>query len=219
MSNLPAQLTPFIGRVEEISEIQQLLALPECHLLTLVGVGGIGKTRLALQVAGQKRDAFEDGVYFVALQPITSLRFLISSISDALGFTARGADDAQSQLFNYLRQKELLLLIDNFEQMLNEVNFLVALLEAAPSVKLLVTSREMLRLREEWVYQIHGLAYPKVAAPLPEGREELAGYSALQLFIERARRVRRGPSLAAEVADIVSICQMVEGMPLALELA
>src|SRR4051812_42036887 len=219
MSNLPSQLTAFVGRVAEIDEIHKLLALPECRLLTLTGVGGIGKTRLALQAAGQMAKTFVDGVHFVALQPTTSIHFFISTVADAIGFTLAGPEEPQTQLFTYLRKKELLLIIDNFEQLLDGVTLLIALLETAPRVKLLVTSRELLHLQEEWVYPLQGLPYPNAPAVLGEEWATLTHYSAVQLFVERARRVRRGFSLEAEAADIVTICQMVEGMPLALELA
>lgn len=225
MHNLPAQLTLFVGRVEEIYEIHNLLANPDCRLLTVVGVGGIGKTRLALQAAGQIADRFADGVYFVALQPVTSLPFLLSAVADAIGFTPAGSEEPQTQLLKHLSNKELLLILDNFEHLLDGVNLLTEILEAAPAVKLLVTSREILHLQEEWVYPIQGLDYPRgpLSALAGEdgviGEADIAGYSAVQLFVERARRMRRGFSLAAEAADVVAICQMVEGMPLALELA
>jgi predicted ATPase/DNA-binding CsgD family transcriptional regulator len=229
MHNLPSQLTLFVGRVEEISEIHALLANPECRLLTVVGVGGIGKTRLALQAAGQIADAFADGVYFVPLQPVTSMQFFVSAVADAIGFTPAGSEEPQAQLLKHVRNKELLLIVDNIEHLQEGVNLLTAILAAAPAVKMLVTSREVLHLQEEWVYPIQGLDYPRLSAAsiaVEGGTEEsaedkidLMAYSAVQLFVERARRMRRGFSLEVEAADVVAICQLTEGMPLALELA
>jgi predicted ATPase/DNA-binding NarL/FixJ family response regulator len=218
-SNLPAQLTVFVGRAEEISEIRHLLDNPDCRLLTVVGVGGIGKTRLALQAAGQMADRFADGLFFVALQPVTSIQFFISTIADAIGYILSGPEAPQQQLLQYMSDKELLLLIDNFEHLMDGVDLLTAILEAAPDVKLLVTSRERLQLQEEWVYPIEGLDYPKATGGVVYDEKTVGQFSAVQLFVERARRVRRNFSLEAEMADVVEICQMVEGMPLALELA
>lgn len=215
MHNLPPQLTLFIGRSEEIAEIHQLLANPECRLLTIVGVGGIGKTRLAIQAASEMASLFADGIYLVALQPITSTQYLVPAVADAIHLSLAGSEEPQVQLLNHLADRQILLLMDNFEHLLDGVSLLTAMLEAAPRLKMLVTSRENLQIKEEWLYPIGGLDFPKAA---PE--DALATtYSAVQLFVERARRIRRGFAPEAELADIVTICQMVEGLPLALELA
>ncbi|MBE7553309.1 MAG: tetratricopeptide repeat protein [Anaerolineales bacterium] len=226
--HLPPQPTPFIGRAEEVAEIVKLLADPACRLLTLIGPGGIGKTRLAIQVATETAAVFADGVYLVNLQPIHSADFLASAIADALDFSLRGHEEPAQELLNYLDKKEVLLVLDNFEQLLSTggADPLADILEVCPAVKLLVTSREVLNLQEEWLYPVQGLSFPD--SPLPPAQpgpfEEAATmgieqYSAVQLFVERARRIRRDFALADELPPVVRICQLVEGVPLALELA
>ncbi|MCA9873517.1 MAG: tetratricopeptide repeat protein [Anaerolineales bacterium] len=212
----PAQPTPFIGRIDEVGEITRLLSQPTCRLLTLVGFGGVGKTRLAIQAARQKRGDFAHGVNFVPLQPVRSANFLVSTIAEALHLTLAGSAEPAEQLGNYLRNHESLLLLDNFEQFLPQKGpeLLAYLLSRAPQLKLLVTSRASLNLQEEWLYAVRGLSFP------PNGQsEKLESYDAVQLFVERARRVQRDFSLSEEQAGVRRICQLVEGMPLALEIA
>jgi predicted ATPase/DNA-binding CsgD family transcriptional regulator len=225
---LPPQPTPFIGRTEEVAEIVGLLADPACRLLTLIGPGGIGKTRLAIQVAAETAAAFADGVYLVNLQPIHSADFLASAIADALDFSLRGHEEPTQELLNYLDKREVLLVLDNFEQLLSTggADPLTSILELCPGIKLLVTSREVLNLQEEWLYPVQGLSFPDSSLPPlqpalfeGEGWMGVEQYSAVQLFIERARRIRRDFALADELTGVVRICQLVEGVPLALELA
>ena len=211
--NLPHAAAPFVNRVSEIAELSHRLNDPECRLLTLIGPGGIGKTRLATRLAADNTDQFNDGVYFVPLQSLDSPEFIVSSIADALGFQFGSAGDLKQQLFQYLHEKTLLLLLDNFEHLLDGADLLTEVLDAAPGVKLLITSREVLNLQEEWLFSVRGLHYPKIED------EEPGAYSAVQLFIERARRVRGNLAPADEQAGVIRICQLVEGMPLALELA
>ncbi|MBI1256408.1 MAG: tetratricopeptide repeat protein [Chloroflexi bacterium] len=212
--NLPHAASPFVNRVSEIAEITQRLSSDDCRLLTLIGPGGIGKTRLAMRAAANCIDQFDDGVYFVPLQPLDSPEFMVSAIADAIRFRFSSGGDPKQQLFEYLREKALLLLLDNFEHLLDGSDLLTELLAAAPDLKLLVTSREVLNLQEEWRYPIHGLHYPESDdAGHPEA------YSAVQLFIERVRRVRGEQPLPDEQAGVIRICQLVGGMPLALELA
>jgi predicted ATPase len=128
----PKALTPFIGRHRETAEISQLLADPACRLLTLVGPGGIGKTRLALAVADRVKRHFAGGAVFVPLQAVTTAEFLVTAIADALAVTWSGQDDPQTQLFNYLHDKTILLLLDNFEQLRPAAGLLTDLLRAAP---------------------------------------------------------------------------------------
>ncbi len=212
--NLPPQPTPFIGRQHELQELGHLLANPDCRLLTLIGPGGIGKTRLALQVAAQHRERFLHGVGFVPLASVQSPAFLPQAIAKALGFAFHGPDDLQTQLLNHLQEREMLLVLDNFEHLLDGAELLVKILQNAPAVKLLVTSREALRLRWEWLFRVHGMAIPA-----PNQNARIEDYDALQLFVNLARRLDPHFPVEAEREAIISICRLVEGMPLGIELA
>ena len=211
--NLPLQPTPFIGRSEELAEIAQRLNDPACRLLNLNGPGGIGKTRLALQAASEHIEAFRDGVYFVPLAPVSSAEFLVPAIADSLKFEFYGQESPKTQVLNYLREKEMLLVSDNFEHLLEGVGLLEEILTTAPGVKILATSRERLHLQWEWLLEIEGLDYPK------EESEEVEDYSAVKLFVQTARRVHSRFSLSAERPAVVRICQLADGVPLAIELA
>lgn len=213
--NLPVQLTSFVGREEELSQIAERLEDPGCRLLTLVGPGGIGKTRLALQSATEQFGLFLQGVFFVPLAPLSSATFLVSAIADALDFSFAGAKEPQTQLLNYLQGKEMLLVLDSFEHLLEGATLLPEILRRAPEVKIVVTSRERLRLQAEWVFQIGELPFPErfVAG-------EIQKYSAVRLFLDRARR--RDARFSVSVgnsAAIVQICRLVGGVPLGIELA
>lgn len=208
---LPPQPTPFVGREAELAEIGRLLTETECRLLTLTGAGGMGKTRLALQAAAEHLDTFADGVFFVPLAALTSTDRLTGTIATALGVESAAAD-MTAPLLSYLRQKELLLLLDNFEHLLADsqaTGLLTNILSHAPDVTLLVTSRERLNLQGEWLFQVNGFLDPE--------QEE---NEAVQFFVQSARRVVPGFTLSPEVlADIGRICHLVGGMPLAIELA
>jgi len=130
---------------------------PACQLLTLVGPGGIGKTRLAIQIAAQKLNDFADGVYFVSLAPLNTPDNLITTLANALRFSIHEGGAPKQQVLEYLREKDLLLLFDNFEHLLDGVDLVADILENAPTVKILVTSRETLNLQQEWVRHIEGL--------------------------------------------------------------
>ncbi|UCG26169.1 MAG: tetratricopeptide repeat protein [Chloroflexota bacterium] len=216
VNNLPSETTPFIGRTAESSEIIALLNKPTCRLLTLHGPGGIGKTRLAIQVASTLISEYVHGVCFTSLQSVQSARSLVSAIADALNFPLAGQEDPSRQLLKYLRGKELLLLLDNFEQLIvqNEGAVVEDILDTVPGIKMLVTSRETLNLQREWVYTIKGLSFAGKGQTT-----HLAESEAVQLFEERACRVQQNFSLANELDQVVRITQLVEGVPLALELA
>jgi DNA-binding SARP family transcriptional activator/predicted ATPase len=225
--NLPPQPTPFIGREVELDEIRQLLANPGCRLLTLVGPGGIGKSRLALEAArramGEGSRLFLHGITYVSLAGLESPALLAPTLATALGLSLHTRSPHQAQLLGFLEEKETLLLVDNYEHLLPETTLLAALLEGAPAVKFLVTSRNPLNLHEEWLFDVEELAYPPSDVEMGEllavEPERLRAYDAVRLFEESARRVQRRFSLAEEGRAVVQICRLVEGMPLALELA
>lgn len=213
-TNFPVQPTPFMGRETELTAITQFLSDPTCRLLTLIGPGGAGKTRLAIKAGSTISRNFERGVFFVNLQPVENTEHLVSTIADQLHIPLAGQEEPRFQLFNYLGDKEMLLVLDNFENLISEADFVAQLLHRAPAVKLIVTSRQALNLREEWLFPIGGLPYP--------GKEELdAGdpYSAVTFFERCAQRLRPDFSIEVERRNVIQICQMVDGLPLALEMA
>ena len=219
-TNLRADLTPFVGREADLASLTTLQVDGKARLLTLSGVGGMGKTRLALELARRQLGRFADGVFLVALAPLTSSDDMVPAIASAIGVTINAGDphyggDARNALLTALRDKHLLLVLDNMEHLLaGGVDVVADLLAAAPSVALLVTSRERLNLHGEHHYVVRGLPYasngggPATVAP------------AVQLFVQAARRVQPGFALDDHhVADVLRICELVDGMPLGLELA
>lgn len=214
MASLPTPATELIAREQELTEIMRLLDDPACRLVTLMGTGGIGKTRLALEVAAQSH--YTHGVYFIPLAPVSDAHFLVPAIADVIHFkTYNSGDEPKTQLLSYLSEKNMLLVLDNFEHLLDGAALLAEVLASAPSVKLLVTSRERLYLQEEWIYEVQGLGYPA-----SETVENLDLYGAVQLFMQSARRVRPDFALHnGERTPVARICRLVEGMPLAVELA
>ncbi len=212
--SLTLPVTNFVGREHEMAAILKLLADPACRLLTLTGVGGIGKTQLALRVYSQLYDQLSEDIYWVDLQPLQSGDYLIPAIADAVGLTLSGQEQLQQQLCRYMETKRHLLVLDNFEHLLEHVDLLPEIMQRAPDIRLLVTSREALNLHEEWLYPLTGLN-------VPESQEikELEAYDAIRLFVERAQRMRPDFSLTEEREGVIRICQLVEGMPLAIEMA
>ncbi|HSH79683.1 MAG TPA: BTAD domain-containing putative transcriptional regulator, partial [Herpetosiphonaceae bacterium] len=210
---LPA--TPFVGRTAERAELGRRVADPALRLLTIAGPGGIGKTRLALQVASEWAARFLHGARFVELASVTTADALDAALMSALDPGPRGSNDPRLQLRSFLAGKDLLLVLDNFEQLVDRgADVLVDILRHAPEVKLLVTSRERLQLRDEWLLELAGLDVPVRRAA------EIENYGAVELFVESARKLR--PDFALSEADkpaVARICRLVEGTPLAIELA
>src|SRR6266545_4062733 len=208
-------LTPLIGREGELAQLAERLEDRNCRLLTLIGPGGIGKTRLALQIASGLRGSFRDGVYFVPLAALNAADMLVPAIASALGFALHGLADPKAQLLAYLRTKDMLLVLDNFEQVLDGADVLSDLIQAAPGVVVLATSREPLHLRVEWLMDLDGLPVPQDVEASSVERS-----SAVQLFVQTARRMQADFALSpATSPSVVRICQLVAGTPLAIELA
>lgn len=215
LDDLPAQSTPFLGREAERAEISQRLADPGCRLLTLIGPGGVGKTRLALQALADLDPQRTQGSCVVPLAHVETIEGLIATLTDALDVPLYGRTGLKEQLLAYVQSKHLLLVLDNFEQLVHSAELLAELLDRAPGITCLVTSRERLHLPHEWLIELHGLRVPQSLAA-PDADE----YSAVQLFVQRAQMIDRSFALQAEVKpDVVRICQLVEGLPLGIELA
>ncbi len=214
--NLPAQPTPFVGRKIELANLDRLIREPNCRLLALVGPGGIGKSRLALQAALEvtrsQMALFLHGVFFIPLAAVASAELLPGAIAEILQISLYGTAEPRLKLLNHLRDRELLLLLDNFEQLLPEgAALLVEILEQAPGVKLIVTSRMYLNLRWEWRFPVFGLPVPD----LDRGASD-----AVQVFLNIAQRVHLPFTLSpANQPAVMRICQLVGGMPLGIELA
>src|SRR6266540_2097664 len=210
-TNLPAQPTAFIGREQDVAAIAALLRRTDVRLVTLTGPGGIGKTRLSLQLAAELIDDFPDGVYFVDLAPIREPTLVISAIVQTLGLREAGNQPLLAQLKEYLRDKRMLLLLDNFEQVLEAAPPLAELLSTASRLKLLVTSRENLHLRGEKDVVVAPLALPDRAALPP--LDQLSHYAAVALFIQRALDARSDFQVTnANAAAVAEICYQLDGL-------
>jgi predicted ATPase/transcriptional regulator with XRE-family HTH domain len=221
-TNLPAQLTSFVGRNEETEAVYTIFKNPDVRLLTLTGPGGTGKTRLALHFAAilyEKYDFFSDGIFFVALAPITDPTLVISAIAQVFGLKDGDEKALTQTLVNYLRDRQLLVVLDNFEQVLEAGTAIAELLEGAARVKFLVTSRSLLQLYGEHEYPVPPLTLPPTSA-YSSVIQRLEEYSAVQLFVQRAKAVRPDFSLTKEnVQAVTEICVRLDGLPLAIELA
>lgn len=215
-NNLPLQLTSFVGREVEINNVKELLK--GTHLLTLTGPGGTGKTRLALQAAADLIDRFHDGAWFVDLSSLADPALVVQSIARTLGVRDTGERPTLELLIDFLREKELLLILDNFEQVIDAAPLVKDLMVNAPLVKVLVTSRVLLRLSGEQEYEVPQFLLPDLAH-LPS-LEQLSQYEGVRLFIERARAFKSDWTITDENAPAVAeICYRLDGLPLAIELA
>jgi predicted ATPase/DNA-binding CsgD family transcriptional regulator len=218
-TNLPVQLTPLVGRDQELEEACALLRSEETGLLTLTGPGGVGKTRLGMRVAEELAGEFADGVCFVSLAPVWEPDLVIPTIARTLGLRELGETPLSERLAEYLKERELLLLLDNFEQVVEAALRVAELLASCPLLKVLVTSREVLHLSGERVFPVPPLGLPDLER-LPKDIQVLSGYEAVAFFVERAKAVkpdfRLGPENAAVVAEI---CARLDGLPLSIQLA
>jgi predicted ATPase len=217
--NLPVPRNPLLGREHEMAVARDLLMREDVSLLTVTGSGGSGKSRLALQVALDLRDHFKDGAFMVSLAPISSAGLVASAVARAVDVRETpGGRPLTDSLKDYLREKEMLLLLDNFEHLVAAAPLVGELLEASPRLKVLATSRTSLRLRGERVLPISPLALPDLGhLPAPE---DLLQYAAVNLFVQRASSIRPDFGFTEEnAADVAAICVRLDGLPLAIELA
>jgi len=213
LGKLPAQLTSFIGRKKEVAQIQDLIM--KNRLMTLTGPGGVGKTRLALQVANTLFDYFREGIWLVELAKISEPERVVSTIANSLKISERNEVTLVDTLKNYLSSKKLLLVIDNFEHLLGAVPLIGEILASAPNVSILATSRERLHVNGE-------VEYPVVPLELPDKQNSKSSqnYDAIALFIERTQSVKLGHEIQEDqIESVVEICRLLDGLPLAIELA
>ena len=211
--NYPASLTPIIGRKQELKELWGWLHDPVRRLICILGPGGCGKTRLALEAARRQRYYFRDGVYFVPLSTLGAGSSLQAAIAERLAFTFRDFGDHKRQLLDYLRNKKVLLVLDSFETVVESAGLVAELLSASQASKALVTSRVMLNLSGEQIYPLEGMRFPP-----PDSKRQVLDYSSVNLFLEAARRVKPG-YMPEDLNEVSRICRLVEGMPLSLLLA
>ncbi|MCA9984200.1 MAG: hypothetical protein KDE59_07900 [Anaerolineales bacterium] len=218
--NLPTQLTPFVGRDIELAELHAVIAKPETRLLTILAPGGMGKTRLAQELGARyiarPTAQFPDGVFFVPLQSIMTLEQVVTQIIASIRFQIElNNRDPKEQLISFLADKQMLLLIDNWEHVLDAASLVTDILRAAPHVKILATSREKLRLHGEVVYVLQGMHFPEWGTP-----EDALDYDAVKLLAQAAQRVKLDWAVTAQnLEHITRICRLTQGMPLGIVLA
>jgi predicted ATPase/DNA-binding XRE family transcriptional regulator len=214
---LPMPPTPIIGREQDAAKVRSLLEGDGARLVTLTGPGGVGKTRLALEVSGRVRDRFPEGVALVALAPVGDPTLLLPTVAQVLGLREAGGRSARELLHGYLKERRLLLLLDNFEHLLAAAPEVAALLASCPSLKVLATSRAPLRLRGEQEYPVEPLPVPDLSRVPTPG--DVEGVPSVRLLVERAREASPGFGLTQQnAAALAAICRRLDGLPLALEL-
>jgi predicted ATPase/class 3 adenylate cyclase len=218
ITNLPTPPNAFIGRTRELADMHELLQRDEVRLLTLIGTGGTGKTRLALQLAADVVAHFRHGVFFVSLAPVRDWELVPPTIARTLGLREQPGETVLETLTEYVRDRELLLVLDNFEQVLAAAPALAGLLSSAPGLRLLVTSRTPLRLRGERAYRVPQLDVPDLRRPAVAA--EVADCESVRLFVERAQAASVDFAVSDEnVEAVAEICVRLDGLPLAIELA
>lgn len=215
--NLPTPLTPLVGREVELAHLAELLAEPSIRLLTILGPGGMGKTHLALAAVAAEKEHFANGVAFVSLAPLQSSEAVVSAIAASLRFSFHNNGDPLSQLRDYLREKAFLLLLDNFEHLLSATAILIDLLEHAPRLNCLATSRVALGTIGEQLFMLDGVTVPPSG---PKTLAEVDRYGAVRLFVQSAKRLNPTFRLDTQVQPaVIAICRHVQGMPLGILLA
>jgi predicted ATPase len=218
LANVPVPLTPFIGRANDVAAIRQRVLRADVHLVTLTGPGGTGKTRLSLEVARLVADAFPDGVVFISLGPLQDSALVVPTLVHELGLVDASEKPDAERLQGFLHNKTLLLLMDNFEHLLDAAPGISDLLQRCPNLKVLATSRSPLRVSGEQEYAVSPLALP--TTPHLAALDELLRFDAIRLFHERAQAVKADFDLNADnAAAVVEICRRLDGLPLAIELA
>ena len=219
--NLPAQSTPFIGRTRELADLSRLLKDPAIRLVTILAPGGMGKTRLARAAAEQHLSEFTDGVFFVPLAPLRAASGIVTAIAENIGYSFYGENPPAQQLMDFLQDRSLLLVLDNFEHLLNGAPLVADILRTTPEMRVLATSRERLNLHGETVFSLDGLAIPEAnPVDLSGTPEDAPEYDAVTLFIQSARRACPDFELRPGDLDYLTrICRRTAGMPLAIELA
>jgi predicted ATPase/class 3 adenylate cyclase len=214
-NNLPVVATPFVGREDDLEDVRALLLWRDVRLLTLTGPGGIGKTRLALQTAAEVLDSFPSGVFWVPLAPVRDTALVVPTIAQALGVREEAGEPISATLTRYLAEKQLLLVLDNFEHLIDAATEVAAILAAAPNVRVLSTSREALRLQGEQLFDV-----PPLSLPAADDLASVETVDAVQLFLARARAVDPSFAVAEDNAAVIAeIVRRLDGIPLALELA
>jgi DNA-binding SARP family transcriptional activator/predicted ATPase len=214
--NLPVSLTPFVGRDAELDELQAFLENPNCRLLTILGPGGSGKTRLALETVGSQLGKFSHGIFWIPLNQVQSPEAIPASITKAINMPTQQKGELQEQLINYLRTKDILLVLDGFEHLVDSANLIAKILENAPNTKIVVTSQSQLNIKGERIFSLGSMNYPVEKISL----NDIKTYDALNLYLTEAQRVCPDYVLTdLEIESIAHICHQVHGMPLGILLA